>query len=369
MNRRPHGLIPVVVLSLMVAALMIGCSEDASSPPDEGVVRGVVSHNYTGDPLVGATVEVADQSLLTDSEGFYQFSHIPQGEQVLRAWAPDFQEHQRAITVREWQSFNVVLSPLDTLVTVNGRVFHADDGNLDVTLRIDGQEIVSDDDGLWSLDDVPMGPVTITVDWPPYRLYEERFDVVADDQWLDVRLLREIELTMDVEHDSYIFTDNDSLNANRGQFTALWASPSLGRRALFLLPTLGSAWDDSEIISASLELHGNLRIDDAQWDGETDIPVTLWWLTDVFYEDSVDFFTRPEAELGSSLTVVLNYDDLDQPFSVDVTGAYLRVVPYPGVAFSVLSGHAGLAVASSEFGRDGTPEALVRPRVRFVLAY
>jgi len=369
MNRRPRGLISVVVLFLMVSALVTGCSDDATSPPDDGVVRGVVSHTYTDDPLAGATVEVAGQNVLTDNEGFYQFSHIPQGEQVLRAWAPDFQEHQRAITVGEWQSFNVVLSPLDTLVTVNGRVFHADDGNLDVTLRLDGQEILSDDDGLWSLDDVPMGPVTITVDWPPYRRYEERVNVEFDDQWFDVRLRREIELTMDVEHDSYIFTDSDSLNANRGQFTALWASPSLGRRALFLFPTLSSAWDDSEIISASLELHGNLRIDDAQWDGETDIPVTLWWLNDVFYENSVDFFTRPEAELGPWLTVVLDFALLDQFFNVDITSAYLRADPYPGVALSVLSGHAGLAVASSEFGRDGTPEALVRPRVRFVLAY
>lgn len=364
MRRWPHGL-----LFLVAVLVVAGCSDDAASPPDEGVVRGEVLHTYTGAPLAGITVEVDEQTTTTAGDGSFLFAHVEQGDQVLQAWSDDYQRHQRAITVQENQFYPIHLSPNDTLVTLNGHVFHADDGDLDVELTVDGRTVESDQDGRWSLDDVPMGPVTITVDESPYRPYEERITVFEEGQQVDVRLRREINYAIEVDHDSYVFTESDSLNANRGQFVSLWTSNDRGRRAYFLFPDLGNLLDDVELVSASLELHGNMRIDPGYgWEGETSVPVTLWWLTESFYENSVDFYMRPAADLGASISVNVTVGILDQPFSIDITSALSRTIPYEGLAFSITEGHLGLGVASSEYGDEGTPEALVRPRVRLVIA-
>ena len=58
-----------------------------------------------------------------------------------------------------------------------------------------------------------------------------------DTQEVEFQLLDPVRsrTTWIIEHDSYIFTRDDSLNANRGQRAVLWVTADLGRMAVFRL--------------------------------------------------------------------------------------------------------------------------------------
>ena len=357
---------------MLVAALLAlgGCGSDATSPPDDGVVRGTVTRAYAGQPIAGATVTVADQQQETDAQGGFQFPHVIQGTAVLSVSAPDYAPHQRALAVGNWQSVSVVLTPVDSLVTITGRVRHDIDGPLQVVFTLDGREVRTGSDGRWSLDEVPLGPSMLVLEHDPYNPLETQVMVIEADQFLDVRLTRDVTIELPIEHDSYVCTQDDSLNANRGQRVVLWASPTLGRTAMLDLPLPGPDWAQTEVAEATLLLHGNLRPEEDDWDGDTTVTMQLNWISESFFENAVDATQRPTWIIGNLETRDLEPGLPDQPLELDITPALVRGPLEPaGVAISVPQGLLGVGFASSEYGNDSGPEAAWRPRVRYVLRF
>ncbi len=362
-----RGLILMLVAALLA---MVGCGSDATSPPDDGVVRGTVTRIYAGQPIAGATVNVADQQQVTDAQGGFQFPHVVQGSTVLSVTAPGYAPHQRALAVGNWQSVFIALTPVDSLVTVTGRVRHDIDGPLQVVFTLAGREVRSGSDGLWSLDDVPLGPSLLVLEHAPYNRLEAQVTVVEADQFLDVQLTRDVTIELSIEHDSYVCTQVDSLNANRGQRVLLWASPTLGRTAMFNLPVPGPDWAETEVAEATLLLHANLRPEEEDWDGDTEVTMQLNWISESFYENAVDDAQRPTWTAGNLETRNLERGLPDQSVELDVTPALARGPLEPaGVAIAVPEGLLGVGIASSEYGTEGEPEAAWRPRVRYVLRF
>jgi hypothetical protein len=349
-------------------ALICGCTDSATPPAESGVILGTVTHNFADTPVAGATVSAGGRSTSTANNGTYRLDDVPQGDQVLAATAPEFRDRQRNLRVSDRQTVDLSLIPLDTLVSVTGHVFHAQDGPVMLTLQVDDRAVATGPDGRWTLDDVPMGEVRIELDHAPYVPVDRQVMISAEGQDIPLQLYRQIEVVQALTEDSYIFTGQDSLNANRGQAPVLWASPSLGRRILLGLPPVAAQWAGREVVHVQVEFFACVQPDDPQWAGEAEVAVGVHRLTGAFHENSVDFYSAPgSAPLpGMAVDAPIGLPPL-QLVSVDVTESYQLINPWPGIALTVTDGHLGLFVASSEYGDDGEPEAERRPRVRFTL--
>ncbi|MEZ4389190.1 MAG: hypothetical protein R3D98_16715 [Candidatus Krumholzibacteriia bacterium] len=348
--------------------VVMGCSE-ATSPPPDGVVRGTVARIYTDEPIVGAEVTLAGETRTTDSLGFFQFAHAPQGPADLVVVAAAYRDERRAITVGPWQTVAVTLTPLDSLVTLTGHVHHRQDGPLQVLLTVAGREVRSDSDGDWSIDDVDLGPTTVIVDHPPYNRLQTQVVVAAEGQFVDLRLTRDLTVQLAIENDAYVCTEDDSLNANRGQVDVLWASPSLGRTALLGLPAPDPELGPVQIARATLLLHGNLRPEGEEWDGVTRLRVLRHWISEPFYENAVDGVQRPGWTPAGADTLDLEPGPPGQPITLDISEAFTLGAPTFGVALAMPTGQNGLGIASSEFGPDDGPQVAWRPRVEYVVRF
>lgn len=356
-----------IVLSVLVG--LVGGCEDSTEPAAEtGVVLGTATHRFASTPLSGVTVSVGGQRTTTADDGTYRINDVPHGDQVLSATAPSFCDFQRGLRVSDRQTVNLSLTPLDTLVSITGTVFHAQDGPRSLDLQVDGRTVTSGDDGRWGLDDVPLGEVRIEVAREPYAPVDRRVMISAEGQDVPVQLYRQVVVVEPLVVDSYIFTEADSLNANRGQVPLLWASRWLGRRILLGLPPVPARWADHEIEHVQVEVHAWVQLHDPDWVGEIEVSVGVHRLTGAFYENSVDYYTRPGSIPLNGLTVA-GVPGLSAPqvVSIDVTEAYQAINPWPGIALTVTTGDAGVLIASSEYGDDGGADSARRPRVRMVL--
>ncbi|MBD3222280.1 hypothetical protein GF314_13665 [bacterium] len=350
-----------------VVLILAGCGDDASSPPDDGVVRGSVARIHSGTAVVGATVAVGDEVTTTDAAGEFQLPHVAQGPGELLVQASGYRDHRQSVTVGEWQSFDVVMTPLDTLASLTGRVRHAIDGPVAAQLELGERAITTDAEGRWSADDVPIGPTMLVCDTPPYNRLDTQVIVDRDGQEIDVVLTRDVSAFYEIEHDTYVFTDDDSLNANRGQRVVLWASPELGRVIFIGRPPLGPQWEGVPISRAVLHAHGHLR-PQGDWNLETAVPVRLHRLAATFSENAVDFFQRPSFGTVGHDTITVEPSPVSQTITLDVT----RVFEDPdagGLVLSVTGGTAGLGILSSEYGQDGSVEAGWRPRLEMVYRF
>lgn len=88
--------------------------------PGTGSVSGVVIDARTGDPISGATVQIAGQLAVTGSDGGFAFSNVPAGNQTLTGSHPDYSTASVPVTVPDGGAVvqNLVLSPLGLITMV-----------------------------------------------------------------------------------------------------------------------------------------------------------------------------------------------------------------------------------------------------------
>jgi hypothetical protein len=357
--RRDLLLLPFACAFLVGA----GC-DDATSPPDTGVVRGTVTRIYTSDGLAGATVSVGDETVACDRAGAYQLNAVPRGRRTLSVTAPGYREHREVVLVGEWQTVDVALTPRDSIVTIAGNVRHALDGPVAATLMLPDREVVTDEDGAWRAVDVPLGPLPVVIDEAPYNRFDAPLLVQYPDQVLDIVLTRDVTVIEDVDQDAYVFMQDDSLNANRGQVEALWISAELGRTAVFGMPRPGGAWAGAPIVGATLHLRGSLAPGE-ECPGPASLALRVSRLTGPVNENAIDHYQRPRFEPVDVDTVTFDANPQQQSLAVDVTSVYLTQAEVGGVALGALFDPPCLIrVASSEHG-----DPALRPRLAFVLRY
>lgn len=353
------------VLLFICLGVGLGC-RDSSSPPDDGVVRGLVLRVYSGDPIVGAAVSVGDHDVTTGADGRFHLPQVVQGSTTITIHAAEYRELARVIEVGEYQTLEFMLTPLDTLIDISGRVYHRIDGPLRVRLDLPDGSHWTDIDGRWSASDIPLGPVEVVVEHPPYNRFEEQLIVHADGQYFEQVLTRNEGITVAVEHDAYVCTRDDSLNANRGDAASLQVTGELGRVAVFRTDRPTGEYAGAEVAEAWLELTGRLRVDmDAATMKAVPVTVTVGKLIGSFSENSVDFFTLPPRTPIRSVQLELEHSPVDQAISVDITDVFLAIGG-GGAYLAVEEGQPSMIVNSSE--NWGVAQAS-RPHVRFVLRY
>lgn len=351
-----------LVMALLLAAPMVwlGCS-DATDPAPLGVVRGRVTRIYSSETIAGARVDLAGMVAETDKIGRFQFNHVEHGEVTIAVTATAYQSQSHTITVSDFQSLELVLVPMDTVVSVSGIVRHRVDGPLHVRLDHDRGSVWTDDEGRWSLADIPIGPLNLTVDHPPYNHLAARILVHTEGQDFIHTLTRDTTVTWIIEHDSYIFTRDDSLNANRGQRAVLWVTADLGRMAVFRLqpPELPYSW--AELRAARLELGAFRALENGTDDGgPRDLTFTVVGLDTLFHENGIDYALRPGFYPHHDATVSLSDKPLDQALSVDIWPMF-EILPgsfwATGVGLATDVEQPALGIISSEHGSLAGPSA------------
>ncbi|MGH7129157.1 MAG: carboxypeptidase-like regulatory domain-containing protein, partial [Planctomycetaceae bacterium] len=94
MRKRSGLKVPVAAFALLLAAMPLGAQET-------GTVTGIVTDARTGDPVVGATVEVEESAstVLTNVDGRYLLLNVPIGTQMLTVSGLGYGAVERAVAV------------------------------------------------------------------------------------------------------------------------------------------------------------------------------------------------------------------------------------------------------------------------------
>jgi len=353
------------LVALAAGTLVVGCG-GAPNAPATGVVRGHVTRIYSDLPIGGASVSVADENAVTGPDGSFQIDHAPQGPAVLAVTAPEYRGLTVPLEIGAFQSLDLSLVPLDTLVDIAGRVSHRADGPLAVQLDVGGRSLTSDEDGRWELAQVPIGPLVVSFVRSPYNPYAEQFLVHSDGQVLEQVATRDTTVDWLVDDDAYVFTRDDSLNANRGHHPWLIVSTDFGRTAYFSL--VPPAWerDWALIVAARLDLHGFIVPDDEHPADPQVLALRAGHLDAPFEEGAIDYYNRPATLSLRSVQVEMAGDPWDQPFTVDLVGPTTPVRPdaLGGATIAAAAPQAMLMIASNDHAAPA-----VRPRARYTYRF
>lgn len=105
-----------VIVSLLALASAVLCSAQAVAPVTSNAPKyslsGVVVNSVTGEPLRRALVEIyasEPQALLTESDGHFSFSDLPQGNYIVQVRKPGFFREEEVS--REFRGMNVSVGP------------------------------------------------------------------------------------------------------------------------------------------------------------------------------------------------------------------------------------------------------------------
>lgn len=112
--------IPTVQTIGVRAAFGQALGSPRPSEPGTGSVTGAVINARTGNPVSGATVQLAGQSVTSGANGEFSFSNVPAGTHSLSASHVDYSTATVPVTVPDGGSVaqNIVLSPLGVLTMV-----------------------------------------------------------------------------------------------------------------------------------------------------------------------------------------------------------------------------------------------------------
>jgi len=357
-------ILPLLALSVLLALVVFSGCDEAVTVPEVGQVRGSIKRIYSQLPVAGAVVSMGGETATTNADGSFGLSSVPQGDGVLVVTSDEYRELRRPISVERYQYFNLEMMPLDSLVSIVGRVRHRVDGAVSCVVDIAGNQIATDSEGNWSLEEVGLGPLSLTIDREPYNPYTIEILVHSEGQSFDQLVTRDTLLTWMVEHDSYVFTKDDSLNANRGATPWIHVTEDLGRTAYFAIdhPEFPFPW--ATLTEGWLDLHGFLKQNSHEPVG---LPATVEFevgvLDALFSEMSVDFINRPNQYRVGSMSMVLDEDPLNQPFSLNLMQIFTNA-PFNGawgVSLSTDIDQLPLIILSSEWETE--PD---RPTVRLM---
>lgn len=155
-----------------------GTCQDGECVANCGSISGQVTSSANGNPISGATVEVAGQTTSTDDDGGYSFACVPAGEQTVEANATGFNPGNKTVDVTSGDNVtaNISLVPESTTDQITiVLTWNADPRDLDSHLTGPDVEHGGRFHVLWShkdpvsyasldVDDVTgSGPETVTV--------------------------------------------------------------------------------------------------------------------------------------------------------------------------------------------------------------
>ena len=154
----------------------------------KGSLHGLLHENsLTGSALSGATVSCGGITGVTQSDGSYSLSNVPEGNQTLSFSKTGYQPYSKPVTITANQNLNVgdnylAKNPIQT-GNLHGRL-HADSitgpGLSGATVSCGGIMGFTQPDGSYSLSNVPEGNQTLTFSKTSYQSYQKPVTITAN---------------------------------------------------------------------------------------------------------------------------------------------------------------------------------------------
>lgn len=145
-----------LILTMIVAIVFTGCSEDTIGVELRGSLEGTVTDEETGDPLEGVTITTnpASTTVLTEADGTFSIPVITVDDYSVQAELDEYQTGFEPITITE-NNTSVVLIELSisqgtNLTPAVPELINPEDNAIDVPLEVDflWTSSVNDDDDI-----------------------------------------------------------------------------------------------------------------------------------------------------------------------------------------------------------------------------
>jgi thermitase len=154
-----------------------------TSTPTSGSITGKVTDAATGLPIVGATVTDGARTALSDTNGQYIISDVPQGTYTVSASAIGYSASSQAVSVVAGQTItaNFALAKLPSPGSIAGKITDSAAGSPipEATVSDGARTALSDTNGQYVISDVPEGNYTVTASATGYSTSSQAVSAVA----------------------------------------------------------------------------------------------------------------------------------------------------------------------------------------------
>jgi hypothetical protein len=153
---------------------VIQMAEEGGTAPvpevtDGVAVRGVAYEGAISQRIAGATIRLNGEEIVSDDNGFWEFTNVPEGTHFIEASAPGYRDSRRsvyAIGTQTWAS--IALQPEEVMGTAKliGVAYYGSSGDnripfANISLST-GQSGQADENGYFEFSNLPAGLVTVT---------------------------------------------------------------------------------------------------------------------------------------------------------------------------------------------------------------
>lgn len=155
----------VVLLSLF---LLAGCGRQGAR------ISGVVTSAEGSNPVPGISVHVEGQAVTTNDEGQYELADLDPGTYTIRVEAEGYEAWSREVVLKAGSTYllDIALSPVrQSYGQVRGTIRDAQTGDpvAGVAISLAGEDRVTDEQGRFTFDQVPLGEQALLVSKQGYK--------------------------------------------------------------------------------------------------------------------------------------------------------------------------------------------------------
>ncbi len=147
-----------------------------------GSIAGIVYDKTTNAPISGVQITLKEKGkvLTTDQSGAFRFDSLPEGTYTVSFTAEGYLPYSEIVTISGGQPYTmkVMLAPVPKKKTASltGKVSDAESGKgiAGAVVKLEGvSSVQTDPNGIYKMENIPVGAYTITVSAPDYKSYTE----------------------------------------------------------------------------------------------------------------------------------------------------------------------------------------------------
>jgi len=306
----------VLMLLIIVSIAVIGCQNDKFMN-----LRGNVTDKFTGEPLAGISVEVGNQVVKTNEQGYFIIPNIPvidgldNKDSVIRLSGKDYLTKSKQVLSEEGdKSISIKLER--NYMNLSGQVIDRFKGEAlaGVTVELGNQMVETDANGYFRMEKVPVieNPSIenrlVKVSSPGYRVWTKVITLEGRDKVFNEKL------ALENKREAKFFFVSD-----KGKSKSIYMTDIYGKNVLRLTDDQGDDWapnwsaDGEEILFLS-NRDGNKNIYVMNVDGSNLRQIT---------------FTATDKESpvwldNSTILFASNRDGDFEIYKSDLTGSYLK---------------------------------------------
>ncbi|MBM7557537.1 carboxypeptidase regulatory-like domain-containing protein [Halanaerobacter jeridensis] len=181
----------ILIVLLLLILVVTGCGQKTMT------LRGQVVDHKTGQSIAGVKVEVANQTVKTNQQGYFVLKEIPvvdnvaKKKRMINISAPGYKDYQQTVALREGdQSLTIELER--KYMNLSGQVLDRFSGHplAGIQVELGNQMVETDANGYFALQKIPVlsKEKMLKVSAPAYRTYAQEIALQAGTKDLTIKL-------------------------------------------------------------------------------------------------------------------------------------------------------------------------------------